>query len=191
MSFTPSTVKPIVPPFHCPRDLMMKPERMYELATALAVAKSRQDVATASKLFHAEMLLECPPFGTRARGVDENVQALKRFFASFPDYHVALEGYAANADTLVCWGAVRMTMTGDRFGIVPNGRRAALPVFIRFTFKDDLIASEYFHFDLSELCAQVGISADTVRKNLVQSSQTTARRTDASLPSDDSVRAGT
>lgn len=162
----------------------MKPERMFELASALAAAKSRQDVATATKLFHAEMLLECPPFGTHARGVDENVRALKRFFASFPDYHAALEGYAANADTLVCWGTVRMTMTGDRFGIVPNGRCATLPVFIRFTFADDLIASEYFHFDLSELCAQVGISADTVRSNLMRSSQTAARRTDASMPPD-------
>ena len=169
---------------------MMKPERMFELATALAAAKSRQDVATASKLFHAEMVLECPPFGTRARGVDENVQALKRFFASFPDYQVALEGHAANADTLVCWGTVRMTMTGDRFGTVPNGRCATLPVFIRFTFADDLIASEYFHFDLSELCTQAGVSADTVRKNLMQQSQTAARLTDASLPPEDTVQAG-
>lgn len=168
----------------------MKPERMLELVTVLAAAKSRQDVATASKLFHPEMLLECPPFGTRACGVDENVQALRRFFGSFPDYHVVLEGYATNADTLVCWATVRMTMTGDRFGIVPNGRSATLPVFMRFTFADDLIASEYFHFDLSELCVQVGISADAVRKHLMQSSQTAVQRTHATEPTDYSAYTG-
>jgi hypothetical protein len=59
-----------------------------------------------------------------------------------------------------------MTMTGDQFGAVPNGRRAELPVFTQFTFKDDLIASERFFFDLSELCAQSGISTDTVRHQL-------------------------
>ena len=150
----------------------MNPETMFELATRLAVAKSRQDIAAASNLFHPEILLECPPFGTCARGIEENVQVLERFFASFPDYHVQLEGHAANADTLVCWGTVRMTMTGNRFGVVPNGRRATLPVFIRFTFAADLIASEYFSFDLSELCAQAGVSADTVRKELRQSSET-------------------
>jgi hypothetical protein len=59
-----------------------------------------------------------------------------------------------------------MTMTGDRFGVKPNGRRAVLPVFIKFAFKDDLIASERFFFDLSELCAQSGVSADAVRGTL-------------------------
>src|SRR6516225_7274233 len=58
------------------------------------------------------------------------------------------------------------TMACDRFGVVPNGRRAELPVFIQFTFKDDLIASERFFFDLSELCAQSGVSTDVVRQKL-------------------------
>jgi predicted ester cyclase len=91
---------------------------------------------------------------------------LTRFFASFPDYNVVLEGHAANNDTLVCWGRVQMTMTGDRFGAVPNGRRADLPVFIQFAFKDDRIVRERFVFDLSELCAQSGVSTDAVRRRI-------------------------
>jgi len=140
--------------------------RMFELAQALAVAKSRQDVASATKLLHPEMVLETPAFGTIARGLAENEAILRRFFASFPDYDVRLQGHASNADTLVCWGKVRMTMTGDRFGVTPNGRRAELPVFIQFAFKDDLIASERFLFDLSELCAQSGVSTDAVRQRI-------------------------
>ncbi len=112
------------------------------------------------------MLLESPAFGTRACGPTENEQALTRFFASFPDYDVALDGHASAGDTLVCWGTARMTMTGHRLGVTPNGNRAELPVFLQFTFTDDLIASERFFFDLSELCAQSGVSADAVRQTL-------------------------
>ncbi len=122
----------------------MDGDRMFELAQALAAAKSRQDVARATELLHPEMVLETPAFGTTARGRAENAAVLRRFFASFPDYDVRLQGHVSNADTLVCWGTVRMTMTGDRFGVTPNGRRAELPVFIQFAFKDDLIAGERF-----------------------------------------------
>jgi len=139
---------------------------MIELAQSLAEAKSRQDVGAALRLMHPEMLLESPALGTVARGLDANERALTRFFVSFPDYHVVLAGHAATDEELVCWGTVRMTMTGDRFGVVPSGRRAELPVFIRFGFRDDLIAHEQFFFDLAELCAQSGVSTDAVRRTL-------------------------
>src|SRR6266481_8747403 len=144
----------------------MNDDRMFALAQALAVAKSRQDVPAAMKLFHEDMLLENPALGTKARGLAENEKVLTRFFTSFPDYNVVLQGHASNHDTLICWGTVQMTMTGDRFGVIPNGRRAELPVFIQFTFRNDLIASERFFFDLSALCAQSGVSTDAVRRTL-------------------------
>ncbi|MBR0843480.1 ester cyclase [Bradyrhizobium liaoningense] len=140
--------------------------RMFELAEKLAIAKSRQDVPAALQVLHPDMLLETPAFGTRARGLAENERILARFFKSFPDYHVTLDGHADSGGTLVCWGTARMTMTGDRFGVVPNGRRAELPVFITFAFRDDKIAHERFVFDLSELCAQSGVSTDAVRRRL-------------------------
>jgi predicted ester cyclase len=139
---------------------------MLDLAHLLAVAKSRQDVAAALRLLHPDMLLQTPAFGTTARGLAENQKVLTRFFASFPDYEVTLHGHAGDGDTLVCWGTARMTMTGDRFGVTPNGRRAELPVFIQFTFEEGLIAGERFFFDLSELCAQSGVSTDAVRRTL-------------------------
>jgi predicted ester cyclase len=114
----------------------MNGDRMVELARALASAKSRQDVPAAMALFHRDMVLEAPAFGTTARGLVANEKALTRFFASFPDYDVALQGHVSDDDTLICWGRVRMTMTGDRFGVAPNGSRAELPVFIQFSFQD-------------------------------------------------------
>jgi len=144
----------------------MNSDRMFELAQALAAAKSRQDVPAALAVLHDDMLLETPAFGSSVRGLAENGKVLARFFASFPDYNVVLEGHAANDDTLVCWGRVQMTMTGDRFGVVPNGKRVELPVFIQFAFRDDLIVHERFFFDLSELCAQSGVSTDAVRRKI-------------------------
>jgi predicted ester cyclase len=144
----------------------VNPRRMFELAEELAAAKSRQDIPAALKLMHADMLLETPAFGTKAHGLAENERTLRRFFKTFPDYSVLLMGHANTDDVLICWGTVSMTMTGERFGAAPNGRRAELPVFIQFAFKDDLIAHERFFFDLSELCAQSGVSTDAVRRKL-------------------------
>lgn len=144
----------------------MNHDRMFEQAQALAVAKGRQDVPAAMRLLHNDMLLESPAFGTRARGHAENEKTLTAFFESFPDYEVTLDGHAGNGDTLICWGTARLTMTGDRFGVRPNGSRAELPVFLQFTFADDLIAGERFFFDLSALCAQSGVSTDAVRRKL-------------------------
>lgn len=135
---------------------------MFGLAQALAEAKSRQDVPAAMKLLHEEMVLEAPAFGPVSRGLEENARALTGFFTVFPDYDVELEGHASDGETLVCWGTVRMTMTGQAFGVTPNGQRAELPVFITFTFKDGLIASERFFFDLAALCSQSGVSTDRV-----------------------------
>jgi predicted ester cyclase len=98
--------------------------------------------------------------------LEDNEAALARFFKSLPDYNVVLDGHASNGDTLICWGTALMTMTGDRFGVVPNGRCAELPVFIRFSFKNDRIAEEFFFFDLSHFCAQSGVSTDSVRPKL-------------------------
>ncbi|WP_406238767.1 ester cyclase [Nocardia sp. NBC_01009] len=144
----------------------MDGHRMFELAQILAVAKSKQDLPAALRLLHPEMVLENLAFGTTARGLAENEQALARFFATFPDYHVDLEGHADDGESLVCWGTARMTMTGNRFGVIPSGERAEVPVFIRFTFADGLIANERFFFDLSSLCAQSGVSTDAVRHKL-------------------------
>lgn len=144
----------------------MDADRMFELAHQLAIAKSRQDIPAAMKVLHPEMVLETPAFGTTAQGIADNERVLAGFFASFPDYEVTLDGHIADADTLVCWGTVRMTMTGNRFGVTPDGTRATLPVFIQFSFLDDLIVHERFFFDLSTLCSQSGVSTDAVRNRL-------------------------
>jgi predicted ester cyclase len=144
----------------------MDARQMFGLAERLANAKSRQDIPEALKLLHSEMVLGTPCLGTRAEGLEENAAALARWFATFPDYQVDLEGHASDGASLVCWGTLAMTMTGNRFGGMPNGKRAVLPVYIHFTFRDGLIASERFSFDLASLCAQSGVSTDAARARL-------------------------
>lgn len=144
----------------------MKPTRMLELAEGLAEAKSRQDVGAALAFLHDDMVLQNPAFGSCIRGIGDNQRALERWFTTFPDYEVEIDGHASTDTVLACWGRIRMTMTGEHLGVRPNGSRAELPVFIRFTFKDDLIGTEFFFFDLSTLCAQSGVSTDAVRRKI-------------------------
>ncbi len=147
----------------------MNIEQMHHLVEELAVVKSRQDVEAALKLQHQEMLLECPPFKSKAKGHNENRIALSAFFRTFPDYSITLENYAANENEFAAWGTAKMTLANNWLGLSPNGNKMSLLVFLKFTFKENLIASERFSFDLSELCSQSGISTDEVRRQLFKS----------------------
>ncbi len=147
----------------------MTPERMYELAYELGVAKNRQDVAGALTFMHNDIELTSPAWGAIARGKKENAALLTHFFGNYPDYEVSFDGHVANAEYFVGWGMVRMTMAADASdaqGMSPNGRRIEIPVTIRMTFKDDLIASEHFMCDLAQIAAQSGISIDGMWKNV-------------------------
>ena len=147
----------------------MTPERMYELAAGLGIAKNRQDVAAALAFMHQDIELTSPAWGAVARGKEENAAILTHFFANYPDYNVSFEGYVADKDHFVGWGTVRMTMAAtasDAKGMSPNGRPVTIPVTIRMTFKDGLIATEHFMCDLAQIAAQSGISIDGMWKNV-------------------------
>lgn len=144
----------------------MEKNEMLELVSKLAEAKSKQNVKEALKVCHDDMLLETPAIGSVVRGIAENEIALNRFFKSFPDYGITLDRAIAEDGVLICWGTAKMTMTGERFGVKPSGETAKLPVIIEFGFKDGLISHERFNYDLSELCAQSGVSTDAVREKI-------------------------
>jgi hypothetical protein len=62
-----------------------------------------------------------------------------------------------------------MTMAAhasDARGMTPNGRRITLPVTIRMTFKDGVIATERFCCELAQIAAQSGISIDGMWRNV-------------------------
>ncbi len=156
----------------------MTPERMYELAAGLSVAKNRQDVAAALTFMHDDIELTSPAWGAIARGKEENAALLRQFFANYPNYEVSFEGYVADDEHFVGWGTVRMTMAADASDandMSPNGSLISVPVTIRMTFKDGLIATEHFMCDLAQIAAQSGISIDGMWKNIFgMSPQSTA-----------------
>src|SRR5258708_32334514 len=84
------------------RRIFMNSDRMFALAQALAVAKSRQDVPAAMKLFHQTMLLETPAFGTVARARAENESAPARVSTSLPAYAVSPQGASSPYGALLC-----------------------------------------------------------------------------------------
>lgn len=142
---------------------------MFALAAGLGEAKNRQDVEAALRFMHDDIVLHSPAWGTVARGKAENRAVLTHFFRDYPDYHVSFDGYVGDEKTFVGWGTVRMTMAADASdarGLTPNGRRVEIPVYIRMTFRDGLIAEEHFHCDLAQIAAQSGVSVDAVRRNV-------------------------
>ena len=147
----------------------MTPKEMYALASGLGEAKSRQNVEDALKFLHEDMELYSPAWGAVAQGIEENRELLTHFFDSYPDYTVNFDGYVTDEKTLFAWGVVRMTMAAhasDAHGMTPNGKRITLPVTIRMTFKDGLIATEHFNCDLAQIAAQSGISIDGMWRNV-------------------------
>lgn len=145
---------------NAPEQLQPDAQAMAAIVDALAKAKSRQDVGAAMVVYHPRCVLEAPPFGSRHEGSEQIRPALEGFFARFPDYAVTLDGQAVSGDTLAAWGSIHLTLTGQPGGQTPNGKRATVPVFILFRFRDGRVVWESFNFDLASLCRQSGVSLD-------------------------------
>lgn len=155
----------------------MTPDQMYRLAADLGEAKNRQNVEDALKFMHDDIVLESPAWGLVAKGKDENRNVLTSFFDDYPDYNVTFDHYLADDQHFVGWGPVRMTMAAgahDAAGQTPNGTRMELPVTIRMTFKDGLIASEVFSCDLMQIALQSGIDPNAMAKAVFAPEETAA-----------------
>ncbi len=137
-----------------------------ELVARYAAAKSRRDVAAALGVCHDDFVLDTVPFGIRAAGKPEVARQLEIFFATFPDYHVTLEGEAATGDAVAVWGTVRATMRGPFGSFAATGRAFALPFACVFPLRDGLLAGERFFFDLNMMCEQLGLPVERVADEL-------------------------
>lgn len=135
---------------------------MRAIATNLATVKSKQDIEGAMQIYHPNAVLEAPSLNSVATGKLELEGQLGLFFALFPDYEAIIEDSAASGDTMVGWGRIRMTLTGEFDGAKPNGKRADLPVFMLFKFEDGRVLYESFNFDFADLCRQSGISPEKI-----------------------------
>ena len=140
--------------------------RMRSLVQGYARAKSRADGDAALAFCHDGFRLETVPFGIASHDRAETAVHLGIFFQAFPDYTVALEDIAYGASSVGCWGTARMTMRGDAFGIKATGATAEFPVACAFGFRDGLLASERFYFDLASLCDGIRVPVEEFRAAL-------------------------
>ncbi|MGW6377872.1 nuclear transport factor 2 family protein [Rhodococcus sp. NPDC055112] len=142
-------------------DQAISVNRAIQVVERLAHAKSRQDAVAAMAIYHPGAVLESPPLGTRFVG-PEVKGAVEGWFAFAPDYEVRVDGHAMDGDTLCCWGEISLTPAFTWNGVVPNGLRATVPVFMLFRFEDGRVSYESFHFDVAGVARQCGVDASAL-----------------------------
>ena len=128
---------------------------MRALIVEYAKAKSRADTDGALAVCHESFFIDTVPFGIASRDKSETAAHLHAFFAAFPDYGVRVDDkdIVFGEDRAACWGSATLSLKGDFGPIAATGRRAEIPIFCVFTFRDGLLASERFFFDLAMLCS--------------------------------------
>jgi predicted ester cyclase len=146
------------PPATRPEDAPLFRDALQKtLVRAYAAAKSAQDVEAALGICHPDFSIETLPFGTTSRDRDDTAAQLGLFFSVFPDYRAETEGLLSGDEGVAWWGRISLTFAGPLLGRAPTGRRAAIPAFSIFDFRDGLLARERFFFDLGMLCAGIGV----------------------------------
>jgi len=130
-----------------------------EVLDLFAAAKNRQDVAEALTFTSEGVTIEIPAYDSVGRGRAEVEALWRHFFELFPDYAVSLDMLYDEPETgdILAQGTVSLTMTGDFKGYKPNGKRATVHAFMRFSFANGQLTHELFHFDFGTICRVSGV----------------------------------
>jgi predicted ester cyclase len=107
--------------------------------------------------------LDTVPLGLRSEGRAAARAAYEGYFTAFPDLAPDDEGYAFSDNTVVTWGTLRGTSSGNWLGIPPSGRSFAVRFVNVAPIRDRLMAGESIYFDLATLCEQAGLPLDQLR----------------------------
>lgn len=148
---------------------MITKAKMRALTSELARVKSQQNITAALAIYHPDIELISPSFGSVSRGLAETEKNLHIFFTLFPDYYVTLANYACNGAMMLATGAVSLTPR------VPGHScpRVTVPVFLEFWFEDERIIKETFFLDAGLICKHAGISPEQLRAAALSASQST------------------
>jgi steroid delta-isomerase-like uncharacterized protein len=153
---------PFAPP-RAPRDLEhLTAATARTLLRSYGAAKSEADVGAALALCSDDFTLDAVSLGLVSHGRAETHAMLGAFFRAFPDYAVALDGFANAPDGVAAWGSARMSLLGDWLGLPATGKTAELPVFCVLGVEKGKLTSERFFFDRATLCEQLGVSPDAL-----------------------------
>jgi predicted ester cyclase len=142
----------------------MERDEMLRLFEAHRQAEAARDIDGILNTFVPEPFLETHALGLRSEGRDAVRAAYEmQFFSAFPDLAPADGGMALGDDTVVVWGTLRGTSSGEWLGVPPGGGAFAVPFANVVPFRDGLMVGEIIYFDLATLCEQAGIPLEEVR----------------------------
>ncbi|MGH6696958.1 ester cyclase [Sphingopyxis sp.] len=131
-------------------------------------AEHRHDMAETLATLHADCHFEDRPVGLTLDGREAAQRHYELWWGAFGI--VTDEGRLHwAADDLVIGEAVFAgTHTGPFLGIAPTGRSVRFPFTVVVTFRDGLLASEHFTYDLNGLLRQIGQPAfDPVGERII------------------------
>jgi hypothetical protein len=138
--------------------------QMLRLFEAHRRAEAARDIDGILTTFVPDPFLETNALGLRSEGRDAVRAAYEmQFFSAFPDLAPADEGMAFGDDTIVVWGTLRGTSSGDWLGVPAGGGTFAVPFANVVPFRDGMMAGEIIYFDLATLCEQAGVPLEAVR----------------------------
>jgi predicted ester cyclase len=142
----------------------MDRDQMLRLFEAHRKAEAARDIDRILETFVPDPFLETKPLGLRSEGREAVRAAYEmQFFSAFPDLAPDDEGMAVGDDTVVVWGTLRGTSSGDWLGVPPGGGKFVVPFANVVPFRDGLMAGEIIYFDLATLCEQAGIPLEAIR----------------------------
>jgi hypothetical protein len=132
------------------------------LAEHLA-AENRHDMQSTLATLHPECVFVDEPLGLRLVGHRGAEQHYRLWWNAFSNTVDGGELHWVGDDLLIASSAFVGTHTGDFCGIAPTGRRMRLPFVVFVHFRDRLLASERFVYDLNGLLLQLDQPAWDVR----------------------------
>ena len=92
-------------------------------------------------------------------------QGVRHYYESllgaFPDLRGDRDGGTAYGESIIgYWGSLRGTMTGEWLGVPPSNRSLDIPYSLVLEFRDDRLVGETCHYDVGEMCDQLGLDRE-------------------------------
>ena len=120
-------------------------------------AHDRLDATALAADYSDDCVVETPWAGAPLIGRAANEQALRTFFAAFPDLSLQTEGLLIDGEHVAQVGTSSGTDIGGFLELEPTGKAFRMPVVFLFTLKDGQIVRERRIYDYTGLLVQVGI----------------------------------
>lgn len=119
-------------------------------------AEGRHDMEATLATLHPDCVFEDGPVQLYLRGPEQARRHYQLWWFAFGVTVVDGAPYWVADDRLIAKATYVGFHTGPFLGIAPTGREIRLPFVVEVGFRDQLLASEVFTYDLNHLLRQLG-----------------------------------